>query len=112
MSRSRWADTWEDFRLWMGLHGFAEEVPFKVGRRVFRFDFAREGDKLAVEYDGFGRGKGEEQQRGGHETRSGVMRDARKGNEAQLAGWRLIRCHAATIEDGSCHAWVERGMEQ
>lgn len=105
---SRWADTWEDFRLWMGLHGFQEEVPFRVGSSTFRFDFAR--DNLAVEYDGMGRGKGNAGERGGHETRSGILRDARKLNEAQLAGWTLIRCHAKTIEDGSCHQWIERAI--
>lgn len=108
-----WRETWDDFTLWLGLLGFAVEVPFTgmSGTRKWRFDFAHESKRVCVEYDGLGRGKGEDQERGGHETRSGILRGAEKVNEAQLCGWRVIVCHAPTIEDGSCHKWVERALE-
>lgn len=112
MARRRWKDTWDDFELWMGLHGFSREVRFRgaTGKRQYRWDFAREDMQIAVEYDGLGRGKEDSGERGGHETRSGLMRDAAKSNEAQLLGWKVIRCHAPTIEDGSCMVWVEDAL--
>ncbi len=113
MSQQRWRDTWDDFTLWLGLHGFEAEVPFRgvSGKRRWRFDFAlTDGRMVALEYDGLGHGKDDTQARGGHETRRGLLNDAAKGNEAQLLGWRLIRCHAATVESGDCHAWVEAAL--
>lgn len=109
--RNVWRDTWDDFTLWLGLHGFAAEVPFRglSGTRRWRFDFALPERMIALEYDGLGRGD-DQSARGGHETRAGLVRDARKGNEAQLCGWTLIRCHATTIESGECQAWVEAAL--
>lgn len=107
-----WRGVWDDFTLWLGLLGFAPEIPFGgvSGKRRWRWDFARSDVRVAVEYDGTGRGKGAEAARGGHETRRGLVNDAEKSVEGQLCGWLVIRCHAPTIGDGRCHGWIESAL--
>ena len=109
---TRWQETWDDFELWMGLTGFAREVRFRglSGKRQFRFDFAHEDARLAVEYDGIGI-TGDITAKGGHQTQSGMTADHEKSNEAQLLGWRVLRCNRKTVDDGRCIRWVEIALD-
>ncbi|MDQ3126549.1 MAG: hypothetical protein M3Q74_13220 [Pseudomonadota bacterium] len=98
MSRLR-----DDLGLWLGSLGFEPEVRFRgrSGKRRFRFDWAKAGEMLAVEYDGMGVG---------HQSISGTWADAEKGNEAVLCGWRIIRCNAKTTREGGCHEMIEAAL--
>jgi very-short-patch-repair endonuclease len=73
--------------------------------RKWLIDFAWPAAKVGVEYDGiFGR------ESASHMSRKGIMRDQEKSNEAQVAGWVLLRVNAATVEDGKALAWIEKAM--
>ena len=67
MSRG-WEAVLSDFQTWLGLLGFAPEVPFRglSGKRQWRFDFAHPTAMVAVEYQGKGVG---------HMSVSGTFRD-------------------------------------
>jgi len=104
MTRSgTWAATKADFATFLGLLGFAVEVPFRglSGKRRFAFDWARSDLRIAVEYQGKGPG---------HMSVRGAYRDHEKTTEAQLCGWLLIQCNAKTIENGQCQTWVETAL--
>lgn len=96
--------------LWLESLGFEPEYPFKgrSGKRRFRFDWAFVGEmpkafvKVAVEYDGSGVG---------HQSISGTWADQEKSNEAQLCGWRLIRCNPMTTRTGKCQEWIEAALQ-
>lgn len=85
--------------------GFALEVPFGGidRRRRWRWDAARVGERVAVEYMGYGPG---------HTYRAGVDRDYRKTSEGQLLGWIVILCNAESVDDGMCLRYVEQALEQ
>lgn len=94
-----------DLGLWLEHLGFVPEVRFRgrSGTRRFRFDWAREDAKVAVEYDGTGVG---------HQSVSGTWADAEKSNEATLCGWRLIRCNPMTTRTGTCQEWIEAALRE
>lgn len=70
--------------------------------RDFRFDLAWPDRRLAVEVDG-GTYSG-----GRHTRGAGYERDAEKGNEAAIKGWRVLHVTAAMVEDGRALDYVER----
>jgi very-short-patch-repair endonuclease len=63
-----------------GLPAFVREYRFHPDR-LWRFDFAFPGQRVAVEIDGRGR----------HQTVDGVRKDCEKLNEAARLGWRVLR---------------------
>ena len=114
-----------EFDLWLAQLGFIPEVMFKglSGKRRWRFDYSHYGTKTAIEYHGLGQGRGTGQRkdgtlydlstaRGGHETVSGLNRDAAKLTEASIEGWTVIVCTRDTIKDGQCQNWVEEAMRR
>jgi len=60
------------------------EVRFSTDRK-WRFDFAWQDVKLAVEIEGMAPGGGR------HQRRGGFNRDAEKYNAATALGWRVLR---------------------
>ena len=73
-------------RLW-ALHGgpaLTKEVTFYPGRR-FRFDYAHQAAKAAIELDG-----GIFLPRGRHSGGMGQVKDAEKGRLAIMEGWNVI----------------------
>lgn len=56
--------------------------------RGWRFDFAIEAYKIAIEYEG-----GIYMAKGGHNNFKGMQRDIQKYTQAQSMGWRVIRLH-------------------
>lgn len=75
-----------------GLRHFGAGLPAPVreyefhGQRKWRFDFAWPDLRLAVEIHG-GANLGA---RGGHTSRSGLLRDAEKSTAATILGWALL----------------------
>lgn len=68
-----------------------EEVRFHKERK-FRFDFAIEELKIAVEYEGLFSAKSR------HTTPQGFTKDTEKYNLAQSLGWRIIRVTAINFK--------------
>lgn len=66
-------------------------------KRKWRFDYAWQSHKIAVEVEGgvFGRGKTcpvcKQAKRLGHSSVTGIKRDIEKYNNAMLLGWRVYR---------------------
>lgn len=79
----------------------APEFRFHQTRR-WRFDFAIEGAKLAIEIDGGNWAPG-----GG---RHGGDPDREKIAEAAIAGWRVIRASPKQVRDGTAIGWVEAAL--
>ena len=63
----------------------------KLKKRRFRFDFAIEDKKIAIEYEGVYKGKSR------HTTASGYSEDTIKYNLAVIEGWRVLRYTASTV---------------
>jgi very-short-patch-repair endonuclease len=82
----------------------AREYAFSPAR-LFRFDFAWPGFKLAVEVEGgtsFGRSR--------HSAGIGFETDCDKYNLAALEGWRVLRFSTRQVKDGRAIATVERAF--
>lgn len=98
------SDTRERLLTWLDQLGFAREVPFRGlnGKRRFRFDAAHEGKRVAIDYQGIGRGhRWHEQQATDHE----------KASEAALCGWTLLLCDAISVNNGRCLQYIEKALE-
>ena len=97
----------ETFLLLCKAHGVptpATEVRFH-GERMWRFDYAWVGLKVAVEQDGGIWNKGR------HSRGAGILRDNEKLNTAQLMGWICGRFTPAQMASGEAVEWVKRAME-
>ncbi len=83
-----------------GLPRPAREFRFHPRRR-WRFDFAWPFYKVAAEVDGgiYCRGR--------HVRGSGFERDAEKGNEAILAGWRVLHFTPRQVKSGAAVQTIE-----
>lgn len=73
-------------------------------KRRWRFDFAWEPDRLAVEVQG-GRWGASTHNGGAQQTKS-----FEKLNEAALLGWRVLFVNAEMIEDGTALALIIRAL--
>lgn len=87
------------------LGGMEREVKFHETRR-WRFDFAWPSVKFAVEVQG-GIWLGG---RGAHTSAKGRERDCEKGNEAALAGWRVVSVTSTHIKSGEALDWIRRAL--
>lgn len=94
----------DDLGAWL-VHelGMVPEVRFPgiSGVRRWRWDWADEGRRVAVEYEGRGVG---------HQSVGGLYRDAEKHSNATVCGWRVIRCTARSVAAGECQRWVSAVM--
>jgi very-short-patch-repair endonuclease len=86
-----------------GLPSPAREYRFHPSRR-WRFDFAWPIYKVAVEVDGgiYSCGR--------HVRGTGFERDAEKGNEAVLQGWRVLHFTRRQIKSGTAIKTIETLM--
>lgn len=86
-----------------GWYGFRAELPFGglAGDRGWRWDYAIEGLRLAVEYMGKGPG---------HQWNAGLDRDYQKITEGQLCGWTVVICNSESVNDGRCLGYVEAAL--
>ncbi len=75
-------------------------------RRRWRFDFAWPLYKIAGEVDGgiYCRGR--------HVRGAGFERDAEKGNEAVLAGWRVLHFTPRQVKAGTAGQMIEALMRR
>jgi very-short-patch-repair endonuclease len=78
----------------------AQEFRFHPERK-WRFDFAFEEIKLAVEVEGFGR----------HQTFAGYSRDCEKYNAATLLGWKVLRYTTGMVLSGEAISDVLRAIQ-
>lgn len=94
----------------MALHIRAEKLPAPQREwrfhsvRMWRFDFAWPGPKLAVEVEGgvFSGGR--------HTRGSGFIADAEKYNAAAMAGWRVLRFATTQVRDGSAISTIKEAL--
>jgi hypothetical protein len=73
-----------------GLPAPTREFRFHPERR-FRFDYAWEAEKIALEVEGAVWTGGR------HTSGAGFMRDMEKYNLATVCGWRVLRCTPSTL---------------
>lgn len=79
------------------------EYKFLEGRR-FRFDYAWERERIAVEVQG-GIFRG-----GRHVQIQGILSDYEKLNEAQINGWLVLQVTSEDIRTGKAVDYVERAF--
>ncbi len=89
---------------WAKLPAPQREFRFAPPRR-WRFDLAWLDRLLALEVDGG------TWVRGRHSRGIGTRKDAEKLNEAQLAGWTVLRATTDMVTDGSALALIERALK-
>lgn len=84
--------------------GFELEVPFRglSGKRRWRWDAALPERRIALEYQGIGRG---------HQWHREQSRDHEKASEAALCGWTLIICDAELTNSGKCLEYVQAALK-
>jgi very-short-patch-repair endonuclease len=88
---------------WAGLPEPMTEYRFHPSRK-WRFDFAWEAPKVALEVEG-GTWISGAHTRGRH-----FESDAEKYNEAALAGWKVLRVTTQMVDDGRAIAFIERAL--
>jgi very-short-patch-repair endonuclease len=81
------------------------EVRFHPTRR-WRFDYAWDAAKVAVEVEGGVWGGGR------HVRGRGYLDDCQKYNEAQLLGWLVLRFSPEQIQDGSAINFIREALIQ
>lgn len=74
--------------------------------RLWRFDWAYESQRIAIEYQG-GNYTGK-----GHNTIKNLRNDYEKFTEAALLGWTLILIDSQSVRDGRAVEWVERALKR
>ena len=84
--------------------GWLTEYKFHPTRR-WRFDFANEVLKIAVEYQG-----GLFIPHGGHQTVRGMRAGFEKLNEAQLLGWIVLQFGPDETREGTAMNMIERAV--
>ena len=73
-------------------YDYVKELKFHPSRK-WRFDFAIESLRIAIEYEGIMSEKSR------HTTISGMSRDCEKYNTAQLLGWKVLRFTALNYKN-------------
>ena len=93
-------------------HGQGCELPeFQFHEtRKWRFDFAWPEKMIAVEYQGIN-WQPKSDNKSGHQSISGLIRDCEKFTEASLAGWTLILITAESVNSGQAVGWIERALK-
>lgn len=84
--------------------GYTTELQFHPTRK-WRFDYAWEGHKIAVEVHG-----GVHQQ-GRHTRGEGFTTDREKMNEAALLGWTVIEVTPEHIKSGQLREWLTKAFQ-
>ena len=102
--RSRAEEVLDPVYLLCVLHGFPEPVRehrFTFGR-LWRFDYAWVGPKIAIEVEGgaFTQGR--------HTRGKGFIADMEKYNAAALDGWRVFRFTPQQIQRAECVPILQR----
>ena len=75
-----------------GGYDYVKELKFHPSRK-WRFDFAIESLRIAIEYEGIMSEKSR------HTTITGMSRDCEKYNTAQLLGWKVLRFTALNYKN-------------
>ena len=88
----------------LGANGLSQEHQFHKSRR-WRFDVAWPELKVTFEYEGIF------SLRSRHTTATGLSNDCEKYNQAQIAGWIVIRATAITLRTGKAHRDLEQAIK-
>jgi len=73
--------------------------------REWRFDFAIEPQRLAIEV------QGGIWNNGAHARGAGITRDCEKAAHAVIAGWRVIPVTGEQIKSGKAIEWIRRALQ-
>lgn len=84
---------------------YEREIRFHPKRR-WRWDFVVQDTKIAIEVEGGIWGMGR------HTRGAGFQKDAEKGNEAVILGWKVLRVTPQHIRSGQALEWVESLREK
>jgi very-short-patch-repair endonuclease len=89
---------------YVGLPVPTPELRFAPPRR-WRFDFAFEPQKVAVEIEGgaFSRGR--------HTRGVGFVNDLEKYNHAVALGWKVLRVTPSQVKDGTALGFIENVLK-
>jgi very-short-patch-repair endonuclease len=103
-SKSAVEDLFEEQLRFEGIAGWAREVKFHPTRR-WRFDFAFEKEKMAVEIEG-----GVWKAKSRHTSGIGFTNDCEKYAEAMVLGWRVLRVTSDQVRNGKAIQWLREIM--
>jgi very-short-patch-repair endonuclease len=98
--KERLVETFADLWLQLGGQALVRELRFDATRR-WRFDFAHEGARVAIEING-GVWSG-----GRHVRGAGYLRDREKVNTATLAGWRVFELGTGQVTPDAVQRIIE-----
>jgi very-short-patch-repair endonuclease len=87
-------------------HMFERELRFHPERK-WRFDFANQHKKIAIELQGGIFGK-----KSGHNTGVGIRNDMEKNNEAQRLGWRVFHFYVDDVKSGNAVTYIKKLLEE
>ena len=85
--------------------GFEREYLFHPERK-WRFDFAFEGPRIAVELQGGIFGK-----KSGHNSGVGIRNGMEKLNEAQRLGWRVYQFYVDDVKSGAAILYIKNVLQ-
>jgi very-short-patch-repair endonuclease len=98
--KERLVEMFADLWLQLGGQALVRELRFDAFRR-WRFDFAHEGARVAIEING-GVWSG-----GRHVRGAGYLRDREKVNAATLAGWRVFELGTGQVTPDAVQRIIE-----
>lgn len=78
---------------------FGLEKEYRFCKRLWRFDLAHSGEKIALEIEGG-------YLSGRHMTVGGFRKDIEKYNVAALMGWTVLRATWDDVIDGTARRWL------
>ncbi len=88
------------------IKGFEREYYFHPERK-WRFDFAHEGYRIAVELQGGIFGK-----KSGHNSGVGIRNGMEKLNEAQRLGWRVFQFYVDDVKSGAGILYLQKVLAE
>lgn len=89
-----------------GITGFVRELAFH-GQRKWRFDFAHEALRIAVEIEG-GTASGQSR----HSKGKGFEKDCEKYNTAAMEGWLLLRFTSSMVKKGQAVKTIQQAIAE
>ena len=87
------------------MQGWEREYYFHPERK-WRFDYAHEGYRIAVELQGGIFGK-----KSGHNSGVGIRNGMEKLNEAQRLGWKVYQFYVDDVKSGSAILYLQKCLQ-
>jgi very-short-patch-repair endonuclease len=96
----------EEFALHCKAYGLSPVREYRFCERRWRFDFAFEADRIAVEVEGGSWTNGR------HNRGKGFESDCRKYSTAAMYGWRVFRFTPAMVTSGEAVEMIVAAMKE